>query len=330
MKPKTLAQNANGTSLNAQAQPCHIFHASEMLRICFAASGDEVAIIEASHSDYVSVVNEHGSTVGSLKRFLAEKHFQKRYSRFQLRLLHAGDPNFLEDDESVTPPAELRLVVLPHLPLDRDRDSEFLLTCHRGSSEEVEQKLEALQNPQVMTGFPLTDIDDVGPKFTPLYLAALAGHANVVRLLIEAGAALEWRSVSMNWMTALAAAAMRGQLEVIRALLDHGAEKEAATASLGGKRPLHLAAKSNHVEVVRLLLDRRADIEATDDHGWRALHFAAHSGHKETVRLLRDRGAQEARNVDGDSPTTIAVRRQLRKRRLSTLQREVRRRSKGA
>ena len=60
-----------------------------MLRIYSAASGEGVASFE--EVDEV----ELGSTIGSLKRYLAKKHFENRFSRFQLRLFREGDASEL-------------------------------------------------------------------------------------------------------------------------------------------------------------------------------------------------------------------------------------------
>ena len=66
-----------------------------MLRLSSAASGEDIASFE--EVDEV----ELGSTIGSLKRHLANKHFEDRFSRFQLRLFRAGDASELSDDEVV-------------------------------------------------------------------------------------------------------------------------------------------------------------------------------------------------------------------------------------
>ena len=51
-----------------------------------------------------AMVEEHGSRVASLKRYLAGKHFKRACSRFQLRILKENDLAELEHDEIITLP----------------------------------------------------------------------------------------------------------------------------------------------------------------------------------------------------------------------------------
>ena len=118
-----------------------------MLRISSAASGEQLLCLDAAHVD--ALVQGYGSTVGSLKRHLAERHFQKRYSRFQLRFLREGAPDELQDDENIMPLMDLQLMLMNHLPPDEDRDRLFLESCRAGRVGEVEQKLKGFQDPDV-------------------------------------------------------------------------------------------------------------------------------------------------------------------------------------
>ena len=87
----------------------------------------------------------HGHTVwihGWFTEALAKDRFQKKYSRFQLRLLREGDSSELQDGESLTPPLDLQLILMrQHLPRDEERDEKFFESCSKGRSEEVEQSL---------------------------------------------------------------------------------------------------------------------------------------------------------------------------------------------
>ena len=74
---------------------------------------------------------------------------------------------------------------------------------------------------------------------TPLHVAAGAGHAAIVALLVERGAAMEARALHPN-STPLYAAAQNGHGATVRCLLEHGANAEAETR--GGMTPLHEAA----------------------------------------------------------------------------------------
>ena len=257
-----------------------------MLRIFSAASGGEVAVLEGSELELM----EHGSTVGSLKRYLARKCFQGKRSRFQLRILRGGDPTELQDDEKIIAPMDLQLMLMNHLPPDEERDESFLKSCLSGDLEEVERRLHALQNPN------LDPVDPDRPDCTsPLSQSADAGHSNLVRLLLEAGADVEWRGgdeedeETYEW-TALHHAASGGHLEAVRVLLEFGADIDATNADVDS--PLHLAVMSRHADVVRLLLESGAEKELINLEGCRPLHLAADCGDPEIVRLLRDSGAE--------------------------------------
>lgn len=256
-----------------------------MLRISSAASGEEVAALNSG--DFEAMVGERGSTVGSLKHYLAQRHFRKTFSRFQLRILREGDSSELGDDETISLPLDLQVICMKLLPHDEERDEGFFGSCEDGDLGGVERCLKACQDPNVIgcgcNGFV--------SSISPLIIAVFQAHLEVVRLLLEAQADVNWQSDGVHWHgSALHMAAQRGHSKVARLLLDYGAPINA----LDGRkrtRPLHLAAENGHLEVVRLLLASQADQEAEDDLGRRPLHLAAMRGEPDIVQLLLQSGA---------------------------------------
>ena len=269
---------------------------SGMLRVLSAASGKAVATFEKAQLD--AVVAE-SATVGALKRHLAVKHFERKYSRFQLRIWTEGKPEELEDDAIITLPMDLQLMLMSRLAApDADRDAHFLERCHDGLVDEVEQGLKGLQDPNVKDGFGRDG----------LMLAALREHLDVAFLLLEAGAECSEEAVSdVHCRGLLHQAAESGQLGGVRLLLELRADLEAQDA--WGQSPLHLAAQRGHLEVVHLLLQSRAFIEAPDMDEQRPLHLAACTSRVDVVRvLLHSAAALEACDSDGVRPLHRACR----------------------
>jgi ankyrin repeat protein len=87
-----------------------------------------------------------------------------------------------------------------------------------------------------------------------------------------------------NCSTPLSWASWLGHVEIVRWLLDRGAAVNEQGCM--GRTPLGFASEENRTEVVRLLMERGADPAIADDEGCTPLMGAAGDGHVEVVRFL--------------------------------------------
>ena len=126
--------------------------------------------------------------------------------------------------------------------------------------------------------------------WTCLMTAAVNGHLDICRLLIDKGAQVEAKNIS-GW-TPLHFAAFGGYVEIVRLLCDRGADIEARTT--GGSRPLQYAAYYGYISVVKELIEKRnAEINARDDRGWTALTYARSGDRHDIVAYLVSRSGIE-------------------------------------
>ncbi|RDW64332.1 uncharacterized protein DSM5745_09743 [Aspergillus mulundensis] len=85
-----------------------------------------------------------------------------------------------------------------------------------------------------------------------LHLASSRGHLEVVKVLVDAGADVNFANHNS---TALSAAAYRGDVDLVKFLLQRGADPNWGDST---SEPLKLAALENHVEVIQCLLTHGA------------------------------------------------------------------------
>ena len=137
----------------------------------------------------------------------------------------------------------------------------------------------------------ITDInatDNLG--FPPLHWAAMNGHTEIARALLELGAdvnADNFGAKPLHW------AAMNGHTEIARALIELGGAD--VNADNFGSTPLHEAARYGHTETVRALINAKADKDAKDNYGYTPLHLAERFDHTETAQALINAGAKSRR-----------------------------------
>ncbi|XP_059387831.1 ankyrin-3 isoform X24 [Carassius carassius] len=118
--------------------------------------------------------------------------------------------------------------------------------------------------------------------FTPLHIAAHYGNINVATLLLNRGAAVDFKA--RNDITPLHVASKRGNANMVRLLLERGARIDAKTKD--GLTPLHCGARSGHEQVLEMLLDRGAPILSKTKNGLSPLHMATQGDHLNCVQLL--------------------------------------------
>ncbi|CAL4194644.1 unnamed protein product, partial [Meganyctiphanes norvegica] len=115
---------------------------------------------------------------------------------------------------------------------------------------------------------------------TALMRAAIGNHADITRIIIEAGADIEKRNVNSD--TAMHYAAWMGSNEALSVLINHKADVN----SLGkwGWTPLMLAVRGGNLATTKALVDAGASVDIADNDGDTALHVAAYYNKAEIAR----------------------------------------------
>ena len=139
-----------------------------------------------------------------------------------------------------------------------------------------------------------------------LHEAASDGNEAGVQLLLERGASVNCRRKA-DGRTALEEASRRGDENIVRILLKHGANLIPWEPS-DRRLALHEASARGHKIIVRILLERGADVNlrrAGD--GWSALHEASAHGHRNVVRLLLEQGAKFKADDESCKDTALTM-----------------------
>ena len=158
--------------------------------------------------------------------------------------------------------------------------SSLLVACRDGDCQSVQARL--LENPSLACRVLTTDVPE--QKFTALDVAAAGGYAEIVRLLLAAGADANSRCGE-------------GATPLMQVCLQRYAK--------GAELPVHLLAPESepplkptdtcprdYLHCLRLLINNGADLNATDQLGDCALFYCTTEGNRELLTELLEHGAR--------------------------------------
>ena len=128
---------------------------------------------------------------------------------------------------------------------------------------------------------------------TPIMVAAMHGHSDVIKLLHSRGANLEAGNRYLG--TALMIASAKGDIKCVRTLLELGAN---VNAQCDGYSALMKACVGHHSDIAKVVLANGADVNAQRNNGDTSLVFAVRGGFDDLVEMLKKSGAKgEARQI---------------------------------
>ncbi len=151
-------------------------------------------------------------------------------------------------------------------------------------------------------------LDLTGDAFTALHLiSGRSGNKKILRQLAQDMELLHERTEEGEGMTPLHIAAQAGKAKKVTLLLEAGAEIEAEGPE--GITPLYLAVENNHPKAVKALLKAGADHEMSpSEDGETVLTLASAKGYERIVRILLSYGANPLhRDAAGSSARDLAL-----------------------
>ncbi|XP_058818348.1 serine/threonine-protein phosphatase 6 regulatory ankyrin repeat subunit A isoform X2 [Topomyia yanbarensis] len=186
--------------------------------------------------------------------------------------------------------AKLFLQQHPNLVMATSKDGNTCahIAAMQGSVKVIEELMKFDRNGVISTRNKLTDS-------TPLQLAAEGGHADVVKVLVRAGASCT--DENKSGFTAVHMAAKNGHGQVLEVMRSTNSLR--VSSKKLGLTPLHVAAYYGQADTLReLLINVPATVksdspsgtslvpELGSESGLTPLHLAAYSGNENVVRLL--------------------------------------------
>ncbi|ULT95282.1 hypothetical protein L3Y34_004185 [Caenorhabditis briggsae] len=178
--------------------------------------------------------------------------------------------------------SELRCALTAEVSTLRNANGESLLiVAVRVGNTPVAKQLAHLDPESV------DETDNEG--WSALLNAAHGGHVDIVRLLIEAGAAVDQPDL-MGW-SPLMWAVYKNHLDVVDLLINSRAHVNLIDEE-DGLTPLIVASGRGFSQIVERLIESDCQVNACDKFGSTALIWAARKGHLPVVQLLLNSGAE--------------------------------------
>ena len=151
-------------------------------------------------------------------------------------------------------------------------------------------------------GAAADSVDSSAQRLTPLWMAVIGGHVEVVRQLLAAGASVDKPRRDCQ-MTPLMFVACNGNEGIVQQLLAAGASVNATDSKSG--TALFVAALNGRCGVVRRLLAAGAAVDTADVDGFTPLMTAASAAHADVVLLLTEAGAAPNARLKDSGSTAL-------------------------
>mmetsp|Transcript_13221 Transcript_13221/g.19948 ORF Transcript_13221/g.19948 Transcript_13221/m.19948 type:complete len:228 (+) Transcript_13221:146-829(+) len=122
--------------------------------------------------------------------------------------------------------------------------------------------------------------------YTELHKASQEGQYNIVKRLVKEGNIEINKTTRRREKTPLHMASAKGHKEIVNILLEHKADIN--FKSKNGGTALQEAVKQNQEHIVELLIQKGANIFEKDNDGMTAMHYAAFNGNEKIIDLLKE------------------------------------------
>ena len=234
------------------------------------------------------------------------------FDEILLSAVRHGQTDFLENHLNTVDHPEIYVNRL-YEETEEQKCTLLMIACLHGYDDLIRMLLNRFKpDLEIANDICLDEINSTQQLYlevSVLWAVAAMGHFHLVRLFIEHGANVNYRTKTKS--TPLRCVCRHGNLETIRYLIENGADVHARNDK--NETNLMVSANYNHLDVVTYLIDEfNCDINATDDDGRSSLYDAVYCQSFPMAKYLLERGARNFRaSIDQMSPLMWAAEKRL-------------------